>query len=370
MTTPRPDLFGSGFLRVVLILSAVGLFSVGCAEEEVPTKAPRLVKAMRVTDASGLSSRNLPGRATPGQEANLSFRVSGHLKTFPLSVGDTVEAGQLVASLDARDYEARLLAARGEQQTALANLKRAEELTKEEVLAPLVFDERRAAFDKAEGALRLAEKAVADTRLLAPFSGTVAATYVENFETIVAKQPILRLVDTTSVKFIVSVPESLIGYAPRITRIDVTFDALPGLTVPARLKEVGREATQATRTYPVTLEMDQPEGVEILSGMAGEARIEADLPEGAPQLGLSIPTTALFTGSDKSQSFVWVIDPESSALERRVVETGELSEFGVILRSGLEPGEQIVVAGVSLLDEGEVVQPLFEGDDKTARIHE
>jgi RND family efflux transporter MFP subunit len=334
---------------------------IGCGEESEPSKPPRLVKAMRVVGADSLSARSLPGRASPGQEVNLSFRVSGQLEEFPLSVGDRVEAGQIVASIDARDYESRLLAARGEHQTALANYERAEALVKENVLAPLVRDQRRAAADTSEGALQLAEKAVADTRILAPFDGTVAATYVENFETIVAKQAILRLVDTTTVEFIVSVPESLIGYAPRITQIEVTFDALPGVKVPARLKEIGREATQATRTYPVTLAMEQPEGVEILSGMAGEARIEAELPEGDRQIGISIPATALFTGDDPSLSYVWVIDPVSRKLARRQVEMGDLSEFGLLLRSGLEPGEEIVVSGVSLLDEGQEVVPIGDG---------
>jgi multidrug efflux pump subunit AcrA (membrane-fusion protein) len=103
--------------------------------------------------------------------------------------------------------------------------------------------------------------------------------------------------------------------------------------------------------------------------MAGEARIEADLPEGARQIGLSIPATALFTGDDPNFSYVWVIDPESRKLERRKVEAGELSEFGVLLRSGLEPGEQIVVGGVSLLDVGQEVVPISDGaaDDRGDR---
>jgi len=346
-----------------LVLTALCLVLAGCAEEIELETPPQRVKAMRVADAGSLSARRLPGRASPGQEANLSFRVPGQLEEFPLGVGDRVEASQLVARLDARDYESRLLAARGEYQTAQANFERAEALVKENVLAPLVRDQRRSVADTAEGALQLAEKAVADTRILAPFDGTVAATYVENFETIVAKQTILRLVDTTQVEFIVSVPESLIGYAPRVTRVEVSFDAFPGVKVPAQIKEIGREATQATRTYPVTLVMEQPEGVEILSGMAGEARIEVDLPEGDRQLGISIPATALFTGADSNLSYVWVIDPETRTLARRAVETGDLSEFGVLLRSGLESGEQIVVAGVSLLEEGQEVLPLDDGVD-------
>jgi multidrug efflux pump subunit AcrA (membrane-fusion protein) len=56
----------------------------------------------------------------------------------------------------------------------------------------------------------------------------------------------------------ISVPESLISYAPYVERTTVTFDAFPGFEVPAMIKEIGREASQATRTYPVPLIMGQP----------------------------------------------------------------------------------------------------------------
>jgi RND family efflux transporter MFP subunit len=191
--------------------------------------------------------------------------------------------------------------------------------------------------------------------LAAPFDGEVVETYVENFETILPRQPILRIVDASSIEFVVSVPESLIGYAPYVTRAVVTFDALPGVSVFAEIKEIGREATRATRTYPVTLTMDQPANAEILPGMAGEARIEADLPEGSRELGIQISATAIFTEDDPTKSYVWVVDPTTSTLERREVGTGELSESGVLIRSGLRSGDQVVIAGVNLLSEGEKV---------------
>ena len=196
--------------------------------------------------------------------------------------------------------------------------------------------------------------------MTSPFAGDVVETYVENFETVVPKQPIARIVDTKRVEFVISVPESQIGYAADVTSIEVTFDALPGITVPATIKEIGKEATQATRTYPVTLVMEQPENAEILSGMAGEAYISAELPEGARELGIQIPVPALFTADDLNKSYVWVVDGATRTLERREVEPGVLSEFGVRIRSGLQAGEQIVVAGVSTLQEGQEVVVLDE----------
>jgi RND family efflux transporter MFP subunit len=179
-------------------------------------------------------------------------------------------------------------------------------------------------------------------------------------------QLVLRIVDSKRIEFTISVPENQIGYAPYITSVHVSFDALPGIKVTAVIKEISKEASQATRTYPVTLVMDQPEGVEILPGMAGEALLEAELPEDSVSVGMQIPTTALFTEDDTEKSYVWVIDQATNTLERREVQTGELSEFGILIRFGLEAGEWVVVAGASLLSAGEEVKVLGATGESTA----
>jgi RND family efflux transporter MFP subunit len=345
----------------------------GCGSEPEPTP-PRRVKAMRVLDASSLSTREFPGRADPGQEVNLSFRVGGPLVELPVSVGDRVEAGTLVARIDPTDYESAVKAVDGELQMAQAAARRAAaDLGRIEATfrddpgatSQTARDRARQLRDSAAASVRAAQATVDGARdqlgytsLQAPFGGEVVETYVENFETVVPKQPIARIVDKSSIEFVISVPENLIGYAPNVTRVELSFDALAEVTVPAKIKEIGREASQATRTYPVTLVMSQPDGAEILPGMAGTARIEAELPEGARQLGIQIPATALFSEDDPEKSYVWVIDEATRTLKRRPVETGELSEFGVLIRAGLEGGEDIVVAGVSLLSEGQEVVPL------------
>jgi RND family efflux transporter MFP subunit len=356
-----------------LALSPLVFGACGSGPEPEP-KPPQRVKAMKVLDASSLSTRAFPGRAAPGREVNLSFRVGGPLVALPVSVGDRVEEGALVARIDPTDYEsavnaveAELQAAQASARRAAADLGRIEATFRDDpgATSQTARDRARQLRDSAAASVRAVQATVDGARdqlsytsLEAPFGGDVVETYVENFETVLPKQPIARIIDKSNIEFVISVPETLISYAPNVTRAEVTFDALPGVMVPATIKEIGREATQATRTYPVTLLMSQPEGAEILPGMAGTARIEAELPEGALQLGIQIPTTAMFTGDDPAKSYVWVIDEATRTLERRQVEPGGLSEFGVLIRSGLQAGERIVVAGVSVLSEGQEVVPL------------
>jgi RND family efflux transporter MFP subunit len=227
------------------------------------------------------------------------------------------------------------------------------------------LDKRLGARDAARANVRSLESALASakddldyTHLKAPFDGVVVATYVENFEDVLPKQPILRLLDPTRIKMTISVPESLISYAPYVERTTVTFDALPGVEVPAMIKEIGREASQATRTYPVTLIMGQPEGAEILPGMAGRASIISRPPQDADLVGVLVPATAVFAGEDPSQRFAWVIDESTNTLSRREVQVGRLARFGMLLKDGLSPGEWIVVKGVHSVRGGQKVRIL------------
>lgn len=194
------------------------------------------------------------------------------------------------------------------------------------------------------------------TYLKAPFGGIVTQTYVENFETVIAKQPIVRLLDASRIEFTIFVPESQITYAPYVQSIAVRFDALPDVEVEAHIKEIGKEASQATRTYPVTLVMDQPPDAEILPGMAGQASVAAELPESASAAGIDVPATAIFSADDIEKSYVWVVDEAEQTLSRREVETGQLTAYGIMVTSGLEPGDLIVTKGVNSLAEGQEVR--------------
>ena len=366
-----------------LILLIPAMLLAGCEQKAPEPQPPRLVNAMRIADTSGFAERSFPGRARAGKEVNRSFRVSGPLIAFPVSVGDEVKAGDILARIDPKDFENELATLEGQLSREQAKAKRTQaDLTRLQNIfeqdpgatsqsaidrAVQARDSARASVRSLQATVQKARDQLSYTELKAPFDGTVVETYVENFETVVAKQPILRVLDPSSIEFVVSVPESLITLAPYVTGSTVTFDALPGIEIPAKIKEIGKEASQATRTYPVTLVMEQPEGAEILPGMAGQASITSRPPEDSALVGIQVPATAVFTGADRSKNFVWVVDESTNTLSRREVELGQLARFGVLIKAGLEAGEWIVVKGVHSVKEGQQVRILdITGQDKTS----
>ena len=106
----------SRFLRNVMCASMGMLILAGCTKEP-PPKPPTLVKAMQVSGADDLSQTVFPGRASAGQEANLSFRVAGPLVEFPINVGDKVSMGDLIARIDPNDYQVTLNNAQAQLQS-------------------------------------------------------------------------------------------------------------------------------------------------------------------------------------------------------------------------------------------------------------
>jgi RND family efflux transporter MFP subunit len=349
----------------------------GCSEP--PETAADVVRPLRVMDigsAASFSGRSFPGRATAHQEVNLSFRVGGPLITLPAKVGDKVSIGDVLARLDPRDYEISVLNVTGELERAKAEHVLAEreyqravaaEAKNPDLISESELDKRLGARNRAkanvnalEASLQSAEDELGYTNLIAPFNGTIVNTFAENFEDVRFKQPILRLLDTTRLEFTINIPETLISVLPAIGNIEVVFDAFPDLKVPAEIDEIGSEASESTRTYPITLIMDQPGEVEILPGMSGKATGTANAELATENFRIVVPVTAIFSPGSDGSSAVWVIDTASNTTHLREIQVGRLVFEGIEVISGLVDGERIAIAGTNFLTEGQQVRPVLD----------
>ncbi len=355
-----------------MILSAAVL--AGCEESAPPPEIPiRPVVTMVVGDVERLRTDVYPGRAKATQEVNVSFEVSGKLMERRANVGDRVKAGDILAILEPDKFEANVKRLKAERAAALGRLENAEkQLERQETLLQKGFSTQakvdvlkagaraaRGRVDAVQATLENAEINLSHTSVTAPFDGTVSETFAENFQNVVAKERILRLLDTSQIEMEVHVPEALIGLAPHVTKILVQFKTLPDVEIPAKIKEISNEASLTTRTYPVTLVMDQPQGAEIKPGMAGEAKAFVKLPEDWIKKGIEIPASALFSPDDAktNEVFVWIVDKAASTVQRRQVELVATAKRGVLIK-GVEANERIVTAGVSFLSDGQKIRIL------------
>ncbi len=365
-------------LRNAVFAVVLILLVAGCGKEEAPEQiVARPVKAIKVGDVAQVGGRSFPGQAKATQEVNLSFRVSGPLITFPVKVGDEVEQGRVLARIDPRDYQVNLSNVQGQLDRAKAKSARAESEYKRELkifqedpgaTSKAAVDRKREQRDSARADIKSLEASVAAakdqlsyTYLRAPYKGMITATYVENFEDVRPKQAIVRVLDPSRIEMIINIPENLISNASYVTKVFVRFDAFPEQEIEATIKEIGREASQTTRTYPVTLIMDQPSGITILPGMAGKTvRVEGDLPDQVTGAGIEVPVSATFSPDESGKTYLWVIDDQTKTVKRREIKTGRLTDRGITVQEGLKAGEWVATAGAHYLREGQQVRILDE----------
>ncbi len=355
----RTALKQRSLLAPVLLLGLALLVSA-CSGEAV--EAPPVVRPVKMVEFGATSAdqtREYPGSITPAEEADLSFEVSGQIIAFPVREGQAVGQGTVLARINPSDYQARREAADAHRLSTQATYERYQQLYEQNVVSLQDLEVKRRDFDIAEANLQTAQKALEDTELRAPFSGTVAKTYVDNFRNVQAKEPVLKLQNESRLEVKVSVPEgdALLGASARGSRAHmdrlnprVVVATLPGRAFPARLKEFSTAADPVSRTFEATLSFDQPRDARLLPGMTVRVIVDV-LDETDAATRATIPANAVFSDDDGAPH-VWVVDPSSMAVQRTRVEVGDLAGADIEIRSGLSSGALIAVTGVHNLLEG------------------
>jgi membrane fusion protein, multidrug efflux system len=346
-------------LSLITLAAASVIFLTSCGEQKKSNNVVRPVLAIKVKQTSEFPRRSFPGKAKAVEEANLAFGVDGTLDKLPIKVGDEVKKDSIIASLNQRDFISKLNAARAELTRNEKNLQRANELVKKDFISKSEFDRIFAATQMSRSKVEVAKKALEDSTITAPFDGVITNKFVDNFESVRAKQVIARILDIAEIEMIVQIPESLISRINRVSTVSVVYDAYPLIQYVAKIKEVGREASRTTRTFPVTLIMPQQKAIKILPGMAGVARVK-DIKGDVDNKKILIPVNALFTPSNQKQSHVWVVI--DNKVQMKPVEVANLTSQGVFIKSGLNPGEIIVIAGVNSLQKGQTVSLMLKNE--------
>lgn len=370
------------FLSGAILLAACLVFLVSCdARQDTPEPStePRPVKMMTVGASEEVMRRTFPGTVRAARRAELGFQVSGTLTRLPVGEGQEVREGDVLAQLDQRDFKTGLRSAQGQYGNVRAALESArseyERILRIREQDPGATSEsmvvkRREAMDRASAELESVQASVdaasdrlGYTTLRAPFSGIVSRRHVENFQEVQAKEPIVSLDDISSLEILVDLPESVVaGISEPSERtgkqapVHAEFAALPGREFPLVVKEFSTRADPKTQTFQVVFQMEKPDDVSILPGMT--AMIVGSAQQGMNGDGrFVIPAVAVF-GDEQGISHVWVVHPESMAVERRKVVIGELAgDAGIRITEGLHAGEIVAVSGASQLRDGMRVKP-------------
>ena len=337
---------------------------VACSEPPPPPEP--VIRPVRVTEVlatGGGRSRSFSGVARAGVESTLSFRVPGAIEELPVRVGNRVRAGQLIARLDAVDYElqvreteAALSQAQAQARNADADLRRVRGLYENDNASRADLDagvanaaSASAQVESVSKRLELAVRQVDYTRLVAPVAGAIAEIPAEVNEYVSPGDPVAVLTSGAMAPEVeVAVPEGLIRQIQEDVAVTVVFDAIPGQRFHGVVSEVGVTATGTT--FPVTVDLPDGGG-EVRPGMAAEVTFE--LPDDGRGERFIVPSEAV--GEDRQGRFVFVAEPSGEGLavvRRRAVVVGEFVADGLEVLDGLANGDRVITAGVSRIQDG------------------
>src|SRR5258705_11553934 len=250
-------------LLVGVSLALVAVALAGCNDKVAEKPAPsRPVLVATAHYEAETPERSFVGTVRPRIESDMGFRVPGKVAKRLVEVGQTVDIGQPLATLDevdlklqAEQADAELHAATGVLAQAAAAEQRAKDLRTKGWTTDAQLDQAKAAGDEARARLNRAQRSVELTNnslsyatLVADTRGVVTATLIDAGQVLASGQTAIRVARFAEKEAVVAIPETLLGRAKDGTAI-VTLRSEPNKKYAAKLREIAPAADPATRTY-------------------------------------------------------------------------------------------------------------------------
>jgi RND family efflux transporter MFP subunit len=380
-------------LVATLFLIVRGLYRKGPAEQ------PRAAAVVAVVRGNLASSLTVAGQFQPYQQVDLHAKVSGYIRWIKVDIGDRVRQGEVMALLEVPELQDQVEGAQAEVRHSQSDITRAqsevvsaestysalhaeytrlEEASKERpgLIAEQELDDARAKDQQAAAQVGVA-KASLDAmqqqlgvsrathsrletmsryeQIIAPFTGVVTKRYADTGSLIQAGQdnntqtlPVVQVAESDLLRLRMPVPESDVPNIQVGGDVQVKVDAT-GRTFTVKIIRFSRALDTNTRT--MLTEVDVPNhDLSLSPGMYAETTIQLQRKKDA----LILPAQAVVQNGD--QSYVLVVDA-TNHVEKRTVTLGIQTSNRVEITSGLQAGDNVIAAGQTGYQPGEIVSP-------------
>jgi RND family efflux transporter MFP subunit len=344
------------------VLALVVIALTGCNEKVAETAAPgRPVLVAAVHYEAETPERTFVGTIRPRIETDMGFRVPGKIAKRLVEVGQTVDVGEPLATLDevdlklqAEQAEAEFRAATGVLAQAGAAEQRAKDLRAKGWTTDAQLDTSRAAADEARARLNRAERSVELTKnslsyatLVADTRGVVTATLIDAGQVVASGQTAIRVARFAEKEAVVAIPETLLGRA-KSGNATVTLWSDADKKYTAKLREVAPSADPATRTYLAKFSLPDA-GESVSLGMTATLTLS----DSATERVAKLPLSALYSqGGDPS---LYIVD-DSGEVSLNPVTVKSYQSNCVVITGGVAEGAKVVALGVQKLDPAQKVR--------------
>ena len=339
--------FFSAFCFLLSAFGALILSGCGKPHESAHTTAPALPSASVRVEV--IQPRKLPvveevvGTVKTRQSADIEAKVSGHIVSLPVKLGQSVKEGDLLVTLATDEIEARLGQAEAAFHQAQIDFQRVAKLREGGAATQAEYDSATFRRESTLAAVAEARAMLSYAKIKSPMAGVVARKDAEVGDMAMPGRPLLRIEDPSNLRLEADVPDSVLARVKPGGTLAVCVDAI-GAKLDGKVAEIAPVADPATRSVRVKLDLPTTPG--LLPGQFGRLSVQM-----AEAEFLVVPTAALVSRGQLEIVFV----ARDGKAQMRIVRVGRQLDGGVEILAGLAPGESVVVDGAAGLREG---QPL------------
>ena len=356
-------------LPMALGLSLLALLAA-CSKPAPAPEPIRAVRTQKVSTESATAQQEYAGEIKARTETRLSFRVGGKLMSRAVNLGDEVKAGQVIAQLDPSDLKlgqdaaaAGLRAAQANWDQVSADLKRYQELHGQGFIGGAELERRQTAVKAAQATLDQARAQTSAqgnqtqyTRLVADAAGVVTGVDAEPGAVVAAGTPIVRLALAGARDVVFNVPEDRVASARAVLKqpgaLEVRLWGAAGEPVRATLRELAAAADPTTRTFVAKADLSAAGDVRL--GQTATVAFDLVKRDAVTRL----PLAAVMEQGGKS--VVWLLDPATMTVKPQPVQIAGADGNRVLVGGGVQPGQEVVTAGVHVLTPGMKVKRYVE----------
>ena len=343
-------------------LALAVLLALGACDKPPPQAAQIRPVLSTVVAETATDPLRLAGSVTAQVETPFAFRVLGRLTSRPVGIGDLVEKGQTLATIDplalqlaVRSAEADLASADAQAANALgvadrqgALLKTGADTQAQIETANQARDSALAGQSHARAALAKAREELGYAVLKADFAGVVANTGAEVGQTVSPGQMVVDIANPALRDAVIDAPDTAAATLRIGDPFEVAAQLDPSVRVTGKVREIAPQADAATRTRRVKIALDHPSSAFRLG-----STITA-WPAGAARAAVWLPASAILTRDGKT--YVWIVDRAALKVSTRAVTLADPKADPVEVTGGLAPAMRVVTAGVHSLVEGQEVR--------------
>ena len=375
--TPPPRRGMPGWLRAAMVFVAVAV--VGFFALRLSRGSAAVTVTAGTAEATGGGSATGAGISANGYvvartKASVSSKILGRLAWIGVTEGSQVRLNQIIARLESADYEAALLAANAtvaqldaQHVQAQRDLKRAQSLRQQNLVSDADLESAEtkvevslAQANAARAQAKLAEATLENTRVRAPFSGTVLRKDAEVGEIVapssagggLTRTAIVTMADLSTLEVEVDVNEAYIAQVVNGQPSRITLDAYPDTSFAGRVRQVVPTADRQKATVLVKVSILDRDP-RILPEMGAKVVFEAhDAQIAAAPRRVFVPEAAIVQSGGRA--FVWVM--QDGAVRQQAVDVGPARGDRIEVRQGLLGGESLVLSPPAGLKDGSKVK--------------